>query len=358
MKAKINEILDKFRSYVATHDYRKTPILTVYVDIDPTNPDNRKERPAWLIELRNEAKKLRDSLPEEERKRRAAQEKWSRTEEFVLAYLQDRKPEGRSVAMFTDLEDFIAVDLPVTLPTRVYYGVPQLKHLLFAMDMYEKYLVVLCSGAEVRCNEVFLNRTTDELRAESPHRSLQAFGRKAKTLAYDRRGLEFERRYVRELAAGIDEYFMGDPEFRRIVFGGNLKQAHAVKRALHPATAEMVVAMEPMDAKLSDVEIAERVTKIANQYELEHDRAVVNDLIERYHAKGAAVLERQGVEMALQKGAVKTLVLPYPIGSEDFDPLLIDATLHNAEIEFVLGDAAAKLNQFGGIGACLYYSAS
>ena len=62
--------------------------------------------------------------------------------------------------------------------------------------------------------------------------------------------------------------------------------------------------------------------------------------------------------MALQKGAVKTLVLPYPIGSEDFDPLLIDGTLHNAEIEFVHGDAAAKLTQFGGIGACPYYSAS
>jgi hypothetical protein len=55
---------------------------------------------------------------------------------------------------------------------------------------------------------------------------------------------------------------------------------------------------------------------------------------------------------------VKTLILPYPIDSEAFDPLLIQATLNNAEIEVVQGDAAAKLKAFGGIGANLYYSAS
>ena len=32
------------------------------------------------------------------------------------------------------------------------------------------------------------------------------------------------------------------------------------------------------------------------------------------------------------------------------------ATLYNAEIEFVLGDAADQLNEYGGIGATLHYS--
>lgn len=42
--------------------------------------------------------------------------------------------------------------------------------------------------------------------------------------------------------------------------------------------------------------------------------------------------------------------------SQEFDPLIIDAVLSNAAIEFVYGEGADKLNQYGGIAADLYYS--
>ncbi|MEM8885656.1 MAG: hypothetical protein AAGD14_16445 [Planctomycetota bacterium] len=353
MQAKVQEILSSFRAYVEAHDYRKTPILTVYVDIDPTNPDNRKERPAWLIELGNERKKIRDALPEEELKRRASLEKWAAVEEYLTQHLRHRRPEGRSVVLFTDLEDYLVIDLPVSLPTRIYWGTPQLKHLLFALDMYEKYLTVVFGGAGADLHEVFLSRTVG---AHSVEGSGPGPERGEKNLARERRELATERKQTREIAQEIEDHFRTDSDFRRIVFGGNLKQAHAVKNALHPSIANLVVAMEAMDARITDGEVAERVTAIANEVELENDRAVVRNLLEQFHAKGRAVVERQGVETALQEGRVRTLVLPYPVPSDEFDPLLIEATLGNAEIEFVYGDAAAKLAEFGGIGAFLYYA--
>jgi peptide subunit release factor 1 (eRF1) len=242
--------------------------------------------------------------------------------------------------------------------TRLYYGLPQIKHLLFALDQYKKYLVILFSGADARLLEVFLTRTTEELRVETDHELARRFGRKAKTLAADRRDAEFERRFVREAATEINQYFLDHPDFERLVFGGNLKQAHAVRSALHPAAKELVVAVEPIDFKLPDDEIARMVKRIAGHYEQEHDVAVVDDLVTRYNRKGSATLEKQGVETALSQGRVKTLVIPYPIDKEDFDPLIVEATVHGAGIEFVYGEGADKLNEFGGIGATLYYSGS
>lgn len=58
MKKKINEILDSLRIFITEHDDEDTPILTAYVDLDSTDQDNRRDRPAWLIELKNEAKRI------------------------------------------------------------------------------------------------------------------------------------------------------------------------------------------------------------------------------------------------------------------------------------------------------------
>ena len=356
MKSRINEVMEFYREFFATHSYKDTPMLTAYVNIDTTDPANQRERPAWLIELKNEWKRIDAELDPEELKRYDALEKWARADDMVMAHLQDRKPTGRSVVLFSDLSDFIAVDLPVPVTTRLFYGLPQVKHLLFMLDQFKKYLVVLLSGVEVRLLEVFLTRTTDEVRVETEHELERRLGRKANIHGRERRYEEYERRFIRDVATGINEYFLADPDFERLVFGGNFKQAHAVKNALHPAVRETLVAIEPIDFTLANNEVAQQLRAVAARYELEHDLAVVEDLVTRYNRGGTAVLERQGVEQALARGNVNTLVIPYPIDAEKFDSLIVDATVGGAEIEFVFDEAANRLNEFGGIGATLYYS--
>ena len=93
--------------------------------------------------------------------------------------------QARSGVLFTNLVDIIAVDRPVPMETRLYYGLPQIKDLLFALDQFKKYLVVLCSGAEVRIIEVYLTRTTNELRVETEHELARRLGRNSKTQAVE-----------------------------------------------------------------------------------------------------------------------------------------------------------------------------
>jgi hypothetical protein len=92
MKKRIHEILDSLRTFIVEHKYEDTPILSAYVGVDSTDQDNRRDRPAWLIELKNEAKRLEEQHGTENLKRRDTRRKWENTEEMIVAHLQDSKP--------------------------------------------------------------------------------------------------------------------------------------------------------------------------------------------------------------------------------------------------------------------------
>lgn len=128
------------------------------------------------------------------------------------------------------------------------------------------------------------------------------------------------------------------------MFGGNLKMAHAVKQALHSTVYGPLVTIEPIAFESSNNEIAAAAKKIADELELAHDLALVNELIQRRHACGTAVLETQGVKLALEQGQASKLVVSVPIESAKFDQLLIKSLLINCEIEFLHGEAAKFLD--------------
>lgn len=359
MKQDIQDIFDALRNFITEHQYEETPVLTAYVGIDSTDQDNRRDRPAWLIELKNETKRLVDEHGTEALKRRDTQRKWSDTEEVIMSHLQDRKPQGRSTIIFTDHEDFLTADLPVRMPTKLYYGTPQVKPLLFALDCHKKYLVALFSEQELRLLEIFLTSPAGEVRVQVGKPSGSSMRQSDKTVmmqATDRQDLESARRVVKEKAEELTAYVMADPDIEHVVFGGNLKLAHAVKNALHPTVYSSLVTIEPIAYSSSNNEIAAAVKRIADEQELKHDLALLNELISRRHANGTAVLETQGVLLALEQGQASKIVVSDSVDSNKFDQLLIKSILNNCEIEFLHGDAARKLDEFGGIAAMLYYS--
>lgn len=358
MKTRINDVLQRFRDFVRSDDFENRPVLTAYVNLDPTDPDNRKDRPAWLIELKNAAKELEEELDQEKLKRRAAQNKWANTEDMVADYLSQHPVSGRSAVLFTDHNEVVAVDMPLPTKTRLYYGLPQLKEMLFNLDQYKKYLVVLTSGSDVRVIEVFVARATEELVLKTNHDLAGRFGRSGHTHKHVSRAEEYERKFTKEVATELNRYFLSDPDVERLVLGGNLKSAHAIKNALHPLVRTNLVAVERIDFTTSENDVAETVRGISDRFELEHDLGVVDDLVAAYNRDGSAVVEYQGVQTALSKGLAKTVVVPYPMDASEFDSLIVQATRTGAEIEFVYGKAAEKLNEFGGVGATLYYSGS
>lgn len=359
MKNAINEILNSLGEFMSAHIDENTPVLTAYIGIDTTDPDNKRDRPAWLIELKNEAKRIDEEHGTEALKRRDTQRKWTNTEEVIMSHLQERKPQGRSTVIFTDHVNFHAVDLPVPLPTQLAYGPPHVKPLLVALDRYRKCLVALFSEEETKLVDVYLTVATGETLVSTGHEggmSLRPGERVGRTQASGRRDLDTKRHIVAEKASEVQARIQNDPQIEHVIFGGNLKLAHAVKNALNPALYGGLVAIEPIAFNSSATEVAALARRVAEEKVIEHDLALLSELVNRRHACGTAVLETQGVMLALEQGRASKIVISVPIESDKFDQIMIKCVISGCEIDFLHGEAAAKLNEFGGIAAVLYYA--
>ncbi len=358
MKNAIHEILESLRGYLDTHEHSRSKMLSVYANTDSKNPGNTKDRPAWLIDLKNCLSELEQSHGTEPLRSVDPRLTWRDVEERIVATISERKPSGRSIAIFTDLVDDQIVDLPLPVSTSAYFGIPQVKHLLSQLHRYGKYLVILFSEVEHRVISIDIPLSTGESVFESATASgvfLRPGGRTVRTQASERRDLDSERRIIRDAANEINSYFMDDPAFDRIVFGGNLKIAHGVKNALHHTVSETLVSIERIPFQASEEIVRRAIKSLANEFEINYDLALINELETRRATCGRGVTGIDNVLEALRNGQVSKLYLAFPIDSNHFDSIFVEAVLANVEIELVHGDAAKRLNEMGRVGALLYY---
>jgi hypothetical protein len=123
------------------------PVLSLYVDVNPSNPENTRR--AWLIRVKDALK----SLPVQ----RDLKEK-------VIAKLELVRPEARTYAAFA-VNDLIEIyELQVDLPlvdlahgrVDVRWGDPYIFPLLYVIDECERYGVVFIDESKWRFFELFL----------------------------------------------------------------------------------------------------------------------------------------------------------------------------------------------------------
>ncbi|PSW14492.1 hypothetical protein C9J01_08655 [Photobacterium rosenbergii] len=359
MKNNIQDIFDVLNNYISTRKAQDSDMLSLYINIDMKNPANHKERPAWLIEVRNQLSELAEKYGDDILTEIDSELTWKAVENRIIDKVESLDLKGRSIAIFTDFEEDFVVQLPLPVQTKAYYGIPQVKQLLSLLHRYGKYLVILFSETEHRILSVDLPAELEEGVLESGIDAgvfLRPGGRKARTQASERRALDAERRVIREAAEEINAYFLETSEFDRIVFGGNLKIANSVSHALHHTVSDKVVSIEPIPFEATHSQILETVKMIAEEYESLEDVYKMKQLIIRRETCGRAAVGKEAVLEALSLGQVKTLYIPYPIESDEFDPLLIKGVQAGADIELVHGEAAQTLNYLGGAGATLYYT--
>ncbi|TVQ00269.1 MAG: hypothetical protein EA381_07740 [Planctomycetaceae bacterium] len=59
---------------------------------------------------------------------------------------------------------------------------------------------------------------------------------------------------------------------------------------------------------------------------------------------------------AVEQGQASKVIVSVPFDSDKFDELMLKSVLANVGVGFVHGQAAEKLNEFGGVAATLYFS--
>jgi len=388
---------EEVRRIKETLEELKTPVLSLYLDINPAKPENANR--AYALRAKDAMKAL--SVPEA-------------LAERVLELLKHEVIQAKTLALFADQERLELFPLQVELPlvsavktafldekasrlltdgALAHYGEPFLLPLVYALDEYERYGVVYLDQEKWRVFEVFLGEIAEvkdaflALDTEAWRRlSLDAPGRRFNLSGISRGGAgqdlfakrlaAWEERFYKILAKDLEKH-VEERGFTRIILMGPEEHAKLFLGYLPKRLKEKVVAELPSlpHPGASPGEVLKRLEPVLEEVERRAEVKLLEDLEEAYPKAvfGLEVLSR------VQEGRVEVWVLPWHLErvvyacdglywAEEAEalgycqhpekkPLALVlpelASGYAAKLEFVRGEAERRLLERGGMAALL-----
>ncbi|GAB5492920.1 MAG: hypothetical protein Phog2KO_31350 [Phototrophicaceae bacterium] len=339
-------------------------LLSLYLHVDAGYQPNQSNQPAWQIYLKNALSDLENQNNNNI--------DWSSVKTHTQEFVEGYSPQSKSLVLFVNEEGVIShFDLPVAVKNYHAIGEIDLVPLLWAIDEYEQYLVVLVDSEQARFVSASLGgaSTNEEMTIDFDDYD---FGNKQFIHANHGDGIDGQqgsggdnfadmkdehiRRFHKDVAEQIREV-MGDIQAERIVLAGSEQSAHQVKSLLHDSVQAQVVDILAIPMDSNDSDIASQISQTALNFERSSELDLVNEIIDFAKSGGRGALGLDAVQKALDMQQVDLLILPYPMDDEDLaSELTLKALKSGASIELVHGSASDKLATEGTFGARLYYS--
>lgn len=337
--------------------------LTLYLDINPATSVNQGTRPAWEIWTKNAVKEIDAAVDESQRS------DWAQVRARLDDFLDSYSAQGRSLALFVGPDDMASYTLPITMEPRSSFGPPLVTPLLWALEEYARYMIVMIDREKVRLLTASLNQPEP---GEKMHFELDDYdfaerpqmpptsGQPGEMLrqgnmreAYEDMIDAHRQRFFRDAAERVMEVAEAR-DVHGMVLGGNEEEAHRLRELLHSEFRPLVIDVQSIPRHLADHAILKQVQPAF----LKHERAKENEMVDRVlgvaHAGGKATIGATAVKRALDEQRVELLLLPFPVDNAT-DALAYKALRNNAKVELVGGEAAQKLTEAGGVAADLYY---
>lgn len=292
-------------------------VLSVSINVDPTRPEHQRDNPAYRIWVR---RSLSETLAQVHRDRRA---EVGELVGHVLSRIEER-PHGCGLDIFAAPHLWREYVLPFPLPNRVRYGRPDVLPLLWAMDEYQAYAILVVDYEHALLLQAYLGRTavlSDEILELDTHdwsfKSSEArpfarragigIGRSTQRDMFEARVEEQVRGFWRSAARGTAQA-LRDLEIERLIISGPIKATAAVRDLLAPTVRERVVATLPLPSYASVADIRDRTLPAALEVEHQKERALVAEVLERAAAEAGGVVGLSVTLAVLQRGRVHTVV--------------------------------------------------
>lgn len=336
--------------------------LSVYVQVDPSLFENQGRVPGWRIGLKNSLRDLKAKHAEPE-----LHELVARAEHFFTTL----RPECKAVAAFftPGAEEVLRLQVPIVAP-ECHYGRPAVASLLWLLDEYEPYVVTLVDSEKARFFVARLGRAGlsgtrfNEVREyDFPQKTRMPTSRGeggATQGGYNRDAFEatiedHTRRFYRQVAEQCG-HLLEESGAKRILLGGIETSANSVIEQMHDTVARSVIGFVPAPMHLGDQATWDTMMPRALEFEREHERALVDEVVDLAKAGGRGALGIATVLDCLKNKQVELLLVPWPLGDVELRVRLPElAMAAGARIELIAGPAAERVEQEGGLAARLYY---
>lgn len=340
--------------------------ISLYLRVDPSYIENQAQTPAWNIHLKNALNEIEKSLDPSQHN--ACKDITQRLDNHFNVY----QPGGRTLVIFMDEKREFIRELPFTLNIQSHFGKPMIAPLLWAIDEYEHYMIIMVDQQKALFRKAYMGNLeaetemTIDLEYDWGEKTMmpatngdgQALRQGTNRDAFDDMIEAHRDRFYQDVADEIRMVFKKDNPIR-LILAGDERSAHELQNKLHQSVADNLVSILaiPMDA--NDRTITEHIWQTAYNYERNFEFDLINNIIEMAHPKGLGTVGRISVAKAISMQQVEMIIMPYILLSDDPDyaqQITIWALENNVKLEFVHGQAAQKLQNAGDIAAKLYYS--
>lgn len=234
------------------------------------------------------------------------------------------KPTGRGLAIFAGPDLWRQFVLPFPLPSRVTYGRPDLIPLLWALDEYERYAILVVDREHARIlvtslgrarvvEEEVLELDTSDWHFKSGRQPTftKATGtgasRGTQRDTFVARVEDHVRRFWQGAAEAAGRW-VDELQVRRLIIGGQEEAANAVQEMLPEPARRKVVALVPLPAHADVPVIRERTLPVALAEERRRDTDLVSRVLAEASTKSGGVVGRGATIKALQEGQALTVV--------------------------------------------------
>ncbi len=338
--------------------------LSLFLMVDASRLENHAATPGWRIWLKNALRELHAEHPEDANFDALCKRAEQRLDNY--------RGHTKGLALFLTADGEQVFELPVPLlENAVSYGRASLAPLLWAIDEYERTLILVLNQEHARFIAGYMGgasregmHNNDFAAYDFPEKTQMPTGRNqgdrhaggSNRDAFAATEGDHLRRFYQEVAEqarGLIEETRAD----RLILGGSEEAAHAVKKELHDSVAKKVVAVLSIPQHLDDAAVVRLVGPVAVEVERQREVELVDEVINLAKSGGRGALGHPAVAACLERQQVELLVLPWPMQ----DPLLRDslpreALTAGAKIELVSGAAAERLRSEGGVAARLFYA--
>ncbi|MBZ5662758.1 MAG: hypothetical protein LAO08_20340 [Acidobacteriia bacterium] len=362
------------------------PLLTIYLDTNPTKQMIRGLKPDYLNRFESRAKLIAQAVPTGdlplflEQVQRAS------------AYLQDHPLQCRGVVIFTGLDTWELIPLQVDVEDEVRWGTPALAQLFWLLDEHKPHGIVLVGQKRVQIFLWWLGEMLEleekEFRIEpSKVKEMGPVSRAAgvrmshgtnRDVYQHHVDAQYEH-YQKQIAKDVDRWCAAE-HLNSLFVVGLVEMAKGIQKELPPGLRERTTVIEKDLVWVeSRAELEKRIEPFVEKHERERKVLVMESLL---GDSRAVVLGIDGTLVQLQQGRIRNLMVvkgldgslrqclkcswadrtqdpACPVCGGEREVVRLREVLpqlarrYSVSVEVVSGEAARRLQEAGGMGAWL-----
>ena len=377
------------REVIATLPQISPPVLTAYLDTNPSNPRNQGRPSGARVWLKSRAKEIAGDLPLQERK--LFRKQVARVDRF----LSTRPRRERGIVIVAGPKTWQVMRLQVQVKNEVHWGQPSLKQMLWLLDEHQPSGVAVIDRSGARFYRYWMGEFEEQ---KTQRFTLDTSSWRQKTgvrparLGQRKTGLRSERdafrqrtdaqyaRIFKDLAKRIHLWAQQE-KLESIAIAGAKETIDFIRQEIPSATRERVTVLAGEYGQVSASDLEKLLAPVIAKWKRSHEAAQVAEIVANRNPE-RAVLGITKTLTALQRGDTRALIVSRstrgrlkqcvvcrwtdraadrvcPVcGGERRSVSLQDALPElarkfNVPVEVVAGKAATDLMKFNGLAAWL-----